>query len=70
MTQGSSHYRPGQISPRATLLEDLRILRQLEGAIDRLEKFEAEAPKTWLSLGAMAQRLEQRLDRHRARPRV
>ena len=60
MTQGSPQH-----GLRGTLLEDLRVLRQLEGVIDRLDNFEAEAPQKRLSLGAMARRLEKRLDRFR-----
>lgn len=67
--QGQSQHWPRATAPRATLSEDLRVLRQLEGAIDRLDSFEAEAPQKRLSLGQMARGLEQRLARLRAPPR-
>ncbi|MCC5967588.1 MAG: hypothetical protein JJU24_15780 [Natronohydrobacter sp.] len=69
MAQGRSQQGLRAGSVRATLLEDLRVLRQLEGVIDRLDSFESEAPKKRLSLSQMAQRLDAGIDRFRALPR-
>ncbi|WP_071797803.1 hypothetical protein [Natronohydrobacter thiooxidans] len=69
MMQGQSQHWLRATAPRATLSEDLRVLRQLEGVIDRLDSFEVEAPQKRLSLGQMARGLEKRLARLRALPR-
>ncbi|MCC5968311.1 MAG: hypothetical protein JJU24_19550 [Natronohydrobacter sp.] len=65
MAQGQSQHWLRSGSARATLLEDLRVLRQLEGVIDRLDSYETEAPKKRLSLSQMAQRLDAGFDRFR-----
>jgi len=39
------------------LLEDLKVLRRLEGTIDMLDSFEASAPQTRRTMNAMSVRL-------------
>lgn len=68
MAQGQSQHWSRSGSARATLLEDLRVLRQLESVIDRLDRFETEAPKKRRSLSRMAQRLKKVRERPRALP--